>query len=135
VHATISRARCVFSLERSTRLWPSTVTRKTVRRFGHDSSVDLTAGMRVLVEVYGRAAAVYGDLVITGSAIGDNRAVVMPRGAVRAFDARSGRYDGASIRSRLMPRKRASATGRQRKRSSLARRMHGRCYRSIPRVD
>ena len=35
--------------------------------------------------------AIAGDLVITGSAIGDNRAVELELGIVRAFDARSGR--------------------------------------------
>lgn len=34
---------------------------------------------------------VAGDLVIVGSAIADNRRVTMPRGVVRAYDARSGR--------------------------------------------
>jgi quinoprotein glucose dehydrogenase len=34
--------------------------------------------------------AVAGDLVITGSSIADNAAVDMPRGVVRAFDARTG---------------------------------------------
>jgi len=35
--------------------------------------------------------AIYRDLVIVGSAIGDNRAVDVERGTVRAFDVRSGR--------------------------------------------
>ena len=35
--------------------------------------------------------AVLGDVVVTGSAIGDNRAVDVERGVVRAFDARSGK--------------------------------------------
>ncbi|MGB0921487.1 MAG: pyrroloquinoline quinone-dependent dehydrogenase [Alphaproteobacteria bacterium] len=34
--------------------------------------------------------AVVGDTVVVGAAIGDNTAVKVPRGAVRAFDARSG---------------------------------------------
>ena len=38
-----------------------------------------------------RRRVVAGDLVIVGSAIGDNRRVDMPRGVVRAYDARSGR--------------------------------------------
>ena len=37
------------------------------------------------------APAIIGDLVITGSSIGDNRAVELERGIVRAFDARSGK--------------------------------------------
>ena len=34
--------------------------------------------------------AIYGNLVIVGSAIGDNRAASVERGVIRAFDARSG---------------------------------------------
>jgi quinoprotein glucose dehydrogenase len=34
--------------------------------------------------------AVIGDLVVVGSAIGDNRAVESERGIVRTFDARTG---------------------------------------------
>ena len=34
--------------------------------------------------------AIYGNLVIVGSAIGDNRAVNVERGVIRAFDARNG---------------------------------------------
>jgi quinoprotein glucose dehydrogenase len=37
------------------------------------------------------APAVVGDLVITGSSIGDNRAVDVERGVVRAFEVRSGK--------------------------------------------
>ncbi len=37
------------------------------------------------------APAVIGDVVITGSSIGDNRAVTLERGIVRAFDARTGK--------------------------------------------
>jgi quinoprotein glucose dehydrogenase len=61
--------------------------------FGARGAVDLTAGTRsrdpgqYLVT---SPPAVYGDLVITGSAIGDNRAVDLERGIVRAFDARTG---------------------------------------------
>jgi quinoprotein glucose dehydrogenase len=36
------------------------------------------------------APAIFKDLVITGSSIGDNRAVTIERGIVRAFDARTG---------------------------------------------
>ena len=36
------------------------------------------------------APTIVGDLVITGSSIGDNGAVDMPRGVVRAYDARTG---------------------------------------------
>ncbi|MBS1866811.1 MAG: pyrroloquinoline quinone-dependent dehydrogenase [Acidobacteria bacterium] len=37
------------------------------------------------------APAVLGDVVITGSSIGDNRAVTLERGIVRAYDARTGK--------------------------------------------
>jgi len=37
------------------------------------------------------APAIAGDLVITGSSIGDNRAVTLERGIVRAYDARTGK--------------------------------------------
>ena len=37
------------------------------------------------------APAIAGDVVITGSSIGDNRAVRLERGIVRAFDARTGK--------------------------------------------
>lgn len=37
------------------------------------------------------APAIFRDLVITGSSIGDNRAVTLERGIVRAFDVRSGK--------------------------------------------
>jgi len=37
------------------------------------------------------APAIAGDVVITGSSIGDNRAVTLERGIVRAFDARTGK--------------------------------------------
>jgi quinoprotein glucose dehydrogenase len=61
--------------------------------FGRDGSVDLTYGVG-LVEpgeyLVTSPPAIIGDLVIVGSAIGDNRAVESERGIVRAFDARSG---------------------------------------------
>lgn len=62
--------------------------------FGRGGSVDLTAGMHVRdAEDYlvTSPPAIYKDLVIVGSAIGDNRAVDVERGTVRAFDARNGR--------------------------------------------
>lgn len=62
--------------------------------FGRGGAVDLTAGMRVRdAEDYlvTSPPAIYKDLVIVGSAIGDNRAVDVERGTVRAFDARTGR--------------------------------------------
>jgi quinoprotein glucose dehydrogenase len=57
--------------------------------------IDLTRGVVFGPEFYGdyqvtSAPAIVGDVVITGSSIGDNGAVDMPRGLVRAYDARSG---------------------------------------------
>jgi quinoprotein glucose dehydrogenase len=62
--------------------------------FGAGGTVDLTEDVRLTSP--GQYAitsppAIAGDLVITGSAIGDNRAVELELGIVRAFDARSGR--------------------------------------------
>ncbi len=58
-------------------------------------SVDLTRGVGFGPEFRGdyqvtSAPAIVGDVVITGSSIGDNGAVDMPRGSVRAYDARTG---------------------------------------------
>lgn len=61
--------------------------------FGRNGSVDLTAGIRITERgnyLVTSPPAIYRDLVITGSAIGDNGAVELERGIVRAFDARTG---------------------------------------------
>jgi quinoprotein glucose dehydrogenase len=61
--------------------------------FGHAGQVDLTQGIRIRdVGAYlvTSPPAIYGNLVIVGSGIGDNRAVSVERGVIRAFDARSG---------------------------------------------
>jgi quinoprotein glucose dehydrogenase len=61
--------------------------------FGAGGEVDLAAAARrrdrgqYLVT---SPPVVYGDTVIVGSAIGDNRAIEVERGVVQAFDARSG---------------------------------------------
>ena len=64
-----------------------------MRSFGVNGQVDLTRGvdLRDLGQYQVTSApAIAGDLVIVGSSIGDNRAVDVERGIVRAFDARSG---------------------------------------------
>lgn len=68
-------------------------TGKPCNGFGEHGAVDLTSG----VELRDRGdyqvtspPTIAADLVITGSSIGDNRAVDVERGVVRAFDARSG---------------------------------------------
>ncbi|HEX7417103.1 MAG TPA: pyrroloquinoline quinone-dependent dehydrogenase, partial [Steroidobacteraceae bacterium] len=61
--------------------------------FGRSGSVDLTENLRIRDRgdyLVTSPPAVYRDLVIVGSAIGDNRANDLERGVVRAFDARSG---------------------------------------------
>jgi quinoprotein glucose dehydrogenase len=61
--------------------------------FGSDGAVDLTVGIDLLEPgnyLVTSPPAIIGDLVIVGSAIGDNQAVESERGIVRAFDARSG---------------------------------------------
>ena len=62
--------------------------------FGANGEVELTIGVKLRdpgdYQVTS-APAIIGDLVITGSSIGDNRAVTLERGIVRAFDARTGK--------------------------------------------
>jgi quinoprotein glucose dehydrogenase len=65
--------------------------------FGTGGEIDLAQGVdfedtAVDRQDYGvtSAPAIIGDLVVVGSAIGDNRAVTVERGLVRAFDTRSG---------------------------------------------
>ena len=61
--------------------------------FGVGGEVDLKAGIRIRdPEDYlvTSPPAVFRDLIIVGSAIGDNRAVDIERGVVRAFNARTG---------------------------------------------
>jgi quinoprotein glucose dehydrogenase len=70
-------------------------TGKPCADFGKAGQVELTRGVAYGPEFRGdyqvtSAPTVVGDLVITGSSIGDNGAVDMPRGVVRAYDARTG---------------------------------------------
>ena len=70
-------------------------TGKPCADFGAAGGVDLTRDVGLGPEFRNdyevtSAPTVVGDLVITGSAIGDNGAVDTPRGTVRAFDVRSG---------------------------------------------
>jgi quinoprotein glucose dehydrogenase len=62
--------------------------------FGTNGEVDLVTGVNIRdpgdYQVTS-APAIFKDLVITGSSIGDNRAVSVERGIVRAFDVRSGK--------------------------------------------
>jgi quinoprotein glucose dehydrogenase len=69
-------------------------TGKPCADFGTSGEVDLTTEVKMRdpgdYQVTS-APAIYKDLVITGSSEGDNRAVTLERGIVRAFDARSGK--------------------------------------------
>jgi quinoprotein glucose dehydrogenase len=65
--------------------------------FGRAGQVDLSRGVdlgahQADTREYGVTSppVVIGDLVVVGSAIGDNRAATLERGIVRAFDARTG---------------------------------------------
>jgi quinoprotein glucose dehydrogenase len=68
-------------------------TGKPCADFGTGGEVDLTNEVKLRdpgdYQVTS-APAIYKDLVITGSSIGDNRAVTLERGIVRAFDVRTG---------------------------------------------
>jgi quinoprotein glucose dehydrogenase len=63
------------------------------REFGADGEIDLTLGVPNAQRgeyVITSPPVIIGELVITGSAIGDNGAAELARGVVRAFDVRSG---------------------------------------------
>jgi quinoprotein glucose dehydrogenase len=68
-------------------------TGKPCPDFGANGQIDLTRGVDLrdlgMYQVTS-APAIAGDVVITGSSIGDNRAVDVERGIVRGFDARTG---------------------------------------------
>ncbi len=69
-------------------------TGKLCADFGKDGTVDLTAHVDYHYccnYQVTSAPTIVGDLVITGSSIGDNREVSVERGIVRAYDARSGK--------------------------------------------
>jgi quinoprotein glucose dehydrogenase len=65
---------------------------KPCAEFGLGGSIDLSAGIKATPGQYAVTSppAIFQDLVIVGSAIGDNRAAQLERGTVRAFDARTG---------------------------------------------
>jgi quinoprotein glucose dehydrogenase len=69
-------------------------TGKRCAGFGDNGEVDLTSGVRLRdpgdYQVTS-APAIVKDLVITGSSIGDNRAVTLERGIVRAFEVHTGK--------------------------------------------
>ncbi|HVN05514.1 MAG TPA: pyrroloquinoline quinone-dependent dehydrogenase [Bryobacteraceae bacterium] len=71
-------------------------TGKPCTDFGDAGQVDLTKDVDYQKQYRGNyevtsAPAVVGDVVITGSSIGDNAAVSLERGVVRGYDTRSGK--------------------------------------------
>ncbi|HWW78885.1 MAG TPA: pyrroloquinoline quinone-dependent dehydrogenase [Steroidobacteraceae bacterium] len=68
-------------------------TGEPCKDFGSGGQVDLTNGLRILDRsdyLVTSPPAIYGNVVVVGSAIGDNRASDVERGVIRAFDARNG---------------------------------------------
>src|SRR5467141_1026694 len=69
-------------------------TGKPCSDFGENGEIDLAVGVKLRdpgnYQVTS-APAIFKDLVITGSSIGDNRAVTLERGIVRAYDVRTGK--------------------------------------------
>ncbi len=69
-------------------------TGKPCSDFGENGEIDLTVGIKLRdpgdYQVTS-APAIFKDLLITGSSIGDNRAVTLERGIVRAYDVRTGK--------------------------------------------
>jgi quinoprotein glucose dehydrogenase len=62
--------------------------------FGQNGQIDLTRDIRLVDSGNYQVTsppAVIGDLLIVGSSIGDNRAVELERGVVRAYNARTGK--------------------------------------------
>jgi quinoprotein glucose dehydrogenase len=69
-------------------------TGKKAADFGKGGEVDLREGIRIRDEGQYQITsppAIVNDVVVVGSAIGDNRAADMERGTVRGYDARSGK--------------------------------------------
>ncbi len=67
---------------------------KRCRDFGVEGAIDLTRDVNLRDRGDYQVTsppAIVGDVVITGSSIGDNRAVDLERGVVRAFEARTGK--------------------------------------------
>jgi quinoprotein glucose dehydrogenase len=69
------------------------MTGKPCADFGTNGAVDLTQGMRIRDRgdyLVTSPPAIFNNVVIVGSAIGDNRATDLERGTIRAFDAVTG---------------------------------------------
>jgi quinoprotein glucose dehydrogenase len=69
------------------------MTGKPCADFGSNGAVDLTRDLRMVNRadyLVTSPPVVFGNFIIVGSAIGDNRAASLERGVVRAFDAMTG---------------------------------------------
>jgi hypothetical protein len=67
---------------------------KAIPSFGENGQVDLTREVRITSRggyVVTSPPAIINDLVVVGSAIGDNRGLELERGVVRAYDALTGK--------------------------------------------
>ncbi|MGH9518581.1 MAG: PQQ-binding-like beta-propeller repeat protein, partial [Terriglobales bacterium] len=92
-HATCS-SRVVYGTLDARLIALDATTGQPCRDFGKDGTVDLTAGVDLRDPgnyQITSAPTVIGDRVVVGSSIGDNRAVSLERGVVRAFDVRTGK--------------------------------------------
>jgi quinoprotein glucose dehydrogenase len=70
------------------------VTGEPCKDFGTAGEVDLTTGVRSRDRadyLVTSPPAIYGNVVVVGSAIGDNRSVDVERGVIRAFDVHTGK--------------------------------------------
>ena len=85
-------ARRIFAATIESRLFAlDAATGRRCPGFGRGGEVSLRAGVSDSPEyTISSPPLVAGDLVVVGSAISDNQRVDMPRGVVRAYDARSG---------------------------------------------
>ena len=97
-HSSINRGTCAH------RVFVATLDRRLIsvdansgspcRDFGNNGTVDLTAGLNLKDSTWYEFTSpptVVGNAVILGSSSGDNQAIEVPTGAVRAFDTRSGK--------------------------------------------
>jgi quinoprotein glucose dehydrogenase len=90
---TETGARIFFGTADARLIGLDAVTGRPIPDFGRNGEVDLKEGIgKVNPRNYTVTSppAILGDTVIVGSAIGDNGAVDLERGAVRAYDARTG---------------------------------------------
>ncbi len=95
VDSSVKAARRIFVATIDARLIAlDAATGKPVESFGEQGQVDLTRDVRMAGPGNYQVTsppAVIGDLIVVGSAIGDNRGVELERGVVRGYDALTGK--------------------------------------------